>query len=67
MSAPVFLAEPGALDGFGPGHSYLLDGAEGATPGWSSAARSANHWTSSTVAACGCARRSPPGLRTASG
>ena len=29
MSAPVFLAEPGALDGFGPGHSYLLDGAEG--------------------------------------
>ncbi len=29
MSAPVFLAEPGALSRLRPGDSYLLDGAEG--------------------------------------
>lgn len=28
MSAPVFLTEAGTLDGFGPGSSYLLEGAE---------------------------------------
>lgn len=28
MSAPVFLAEPGKLDGFGPGSTYALEGAE---------------------------------------
>ncbi len=28
MSAPVFLAEAGTLDGFGPGSAYVLDGAE---------------------------------------
>ncbi|GEN78549.1 16S rRNA (uracil(1498)-N(3))-methyltransferase [Actinotalea fermentans] len=28
MSAPVFLAEPGMLDGYGPGSAYVLDGAE---------------------------------------
>lgn len=29
MSAPVFLAEPGALDGVAAGGAYLLDGSEG--------------------------------------
>lgn len=29
MSAPVFLAEPGALDGVAAGGTYLLDGSEG--------------------------------------
>ncbi len=29
MSAPVFLAEPGALDGAAAGGTYLLDGSEG--------------------------------------
>lgn len=29
MSAPVFLAEPGTLDGVAAGGAYLLDGAEG--------------------------------------
>ncbi len=29
MSAPVFLAEPGTLDGLTPGARYLLDGSEG--------------------------------------
>ncbi len=29
MSAPVFLAGPGALDGYRPGDSYPLAGAEG--------------------------------------
>lgn len=28
MSAPVFLAAPGMLDGYGPGSAYVLDGAE---------------------------------------
>lgn len=28
MSAPVFLADPGRLDGVGPGGSYVLEGAE---------------------------------------
>lgn len=28
MSAPVFLAEAGKLDGFGPGSAYVLEGAE---------------------------------------
>ncbi|NTW39782.1 MAG: 16S rRNA (uracil(1498)-N(3))-methyltransferase [Cellulomonadaceae bacterium] len=28
MSAPVFLAEPGSLDGHGPGSSYVLEGEE---------------------------------------
>lgn len=28
MSAPVFLAEAGRLDGFGPGSAYVLEGAE---------------------------------------
>ena len=28
MSAPVFLAEPGRLDGLGPGSAYVLEGAE---------------------------------------
>lgn len=28
MSAPVFLAEAGKLDGFGPGSTYVLEGAE---------------------------------------
>ncbi len=28
MTAPVFLAEPGALDGLGPGARHVLDGAE---------------------------------------
>lgn len=28
MSAPVFLTEPGLLDGHGPGDSYVLEGAE---------------------------------------
>ena len=29
MSAPVFLAEPGTLDGVTDGATYLLDGSEG--------------------------------------
>ena len=28
MTAPVFLAEPGRLDGHGPGDVYVLDGTE---------------------------------------